>query len=659
MERSNATYLIQDIPPRVLEELCSCMDCLSQWEWMRFASRIVDDQTMLRRISLMERTGNSITRELLWYWAQRLATVQNLLTILQDLQLYRAMDILHKWVPQSTKTSPSDKRKEQLSPAVNKNNRNGKMKTEMEIPDTTTSDLPSNPGPKPSSPPSSLLNSLHGFSDLNLVSHSLEALSIPQQECNAFINGSCQPWTREEVEAATNRFSCANVLHQGEFADVFTGRKANKVYAIKRLKEMEHDQQNRVQCFFYTEAQISFRCRHSNLLELLGFCVEDRCQCLIYEFMANGSLDAALQQSTFHFLSWDRRLGIAYGILRAICHLHEAGIFHGNIKSSNVFLDENFSPRLGHSGLRFSPEKFASYRQAKSRDLQRFQPYLPDRFLRSGQLDGQTDIFSLGVVLAELLTGLRACEEGRTPVYLKDLIMEESEMGKSAVECSEKWSEEKNKELQCVQRLSQKYLDHRAGKIPENAAFCFATAVNLCLTKKKPLLLEVCRMIERANHHYREWREGREQHKGFQKELSTNVPEESDDGSSFSICTEGAISNVPASVSDESQFKHSVIPKVRNTEAACRDPESIPCEFGSCYVHEAQATWDQANRGIKNQQHHEQHKACENSENSTPDTDSESVSWGIQVNEQKRQLMLNISLYEDEKLDSSVLFDST
>lgn len=67
--------------------------------------------------------------------------------------------------------------------------------------------------------------------------------------------------------------------------------------------------------------------------------------------------------------------------------------------SSNVLLDENFTPKLGHSGLRLhSSDKKSEYAMMKTKVLQASLTYLPEDFVRHGQLTEKVDIFSCGVV---------------------------------------------------------------------------------------------------------------------------------------------------------------------------------------------------------------------------------------------------------------------
>ncbi|KAM4651170.1 interleukin-1 receptor-associated kinase-like 2 [Discoglossus pictus] len=219
---SASSTLILDIPPYVLEELCSSMDCLSDWEWMRFASRVISNQTDLIRIHRMERMGVSVTRELLWYWEQRMATVQDLVTILQDLELYRAINILQQCFPISARESSV---KERVGPRPA-----WAPSSKMGPPDATTPESPVQPLPSPPAVPQSLLNSFQG-------SCSQEALSIPQQERGGYVSSSPLLWTMEEVEQVTGQFSSTRVIHRGEFADVFRAQKENRLYAIKKLKK--------------------------------------------------------------------------------------------------------------------------------------------------------------------------------------------------------------------------------------------------------------------------------------------------------------------------------------------------------------------------------------------------------------------------------------
>ncbi|NP_001007501.1 interleukin-1 receptor-associated kinase-like 2 [Xenopus tropicalis] len=598
----------------------------------------------------------------MWSWGQKLPTLQKLVERLQKLEMYRALGILQQWSPLSVIASKVPERR--------KAEKESDLKTDNKLPELTYTsplELPTPPLPAPPPPPSDLLHSLSIQSECSLTCHSPEeVLSIPQQEKSSFSKGLCKIWTQKDVEDATDCFCSSKIIHEGEFADVYMGHKQDKLYAIKRLKKVQDEEQKRMSSFFHTEAQISFRCCHANILPLLGFCVEGDCSCLINQFIRNGSLDLALQQSGNHILNWERRLKIALGFLKAIRHLHSNDILHGNIKSSNIFLDENSFPKLGHSGLRFCPDKQAGYTKAKSKDLQVHQPYLPDSFFRHGQLTVQTDIFSCGVVLAEILTGQKACDKSRNPVYLKDLFLEELERAKEYLDSDGKQADHESPESLCSHQISRKYIDSRAGFLSNNAAFQLSLAACLCLTKKRPLLQEIYTWVEKADQCSRD-----------SQNLSLNVPEESDFDDSLSLePMEGAISKMPCtstqgswSMDDHNQRNH--YPKTEN-----RDVDRTPCESDDSTLYvlptqrsrhlvgaasaicDHQPTQSDALEQTEAVHGNVQFSWQKSREYSDQSADSSSPSWGIIVNKEKEKLLQNFDLYRDNKLDSGSLFDS-
>eukprot|EP00079_Xenopus_tropicalis_P034728 XP_017948499.1 PREDICTED: interleukin-1 receptor-associated kinase-like 2 isoform X2 [Xenopus tropicalis] len=589
-QHNGSSPRIFDIPAKIMDDFCRCMDCLSDWEWMRFASSVIDDQTVLRRIRSYEKTGVSVTRELMWSWGQKLPTLQKLVERLQKLEMYRALGILQQWSPLSVIASKVPERR--------KAEKESDLKTDNKLPELTYTsplELPTPPLPAPPPPPSDLLHSLSIQSECSLTCHSPEeVLSIPQQEKSSFSKGLCKIWTQKDVEDATDCFCSSKIIHEGEFADVYMGHKQDKLYAIKRLKKVQDEEQKRMSSFFHTEAQISFRCCHANILPLLGFCVEGDCSCLINQFIRNGSLDLALQQSGNHILNWERRLKIALGFLKAIRHLHSNDILHGNIKSSNIFLDENSFPKLGHSGLRFCPDKQAGYTKAKSKDLQVHQPYLPDSFFRHGQLTVQTDIFSCGVVLAEILTGQKACDKSRNPVYLIYTWVEKADQ---CSRDSQNLSLNVPEESDFDDSLSLEPMEGAISKMP-----CTSTQGSWSMDDHN-----------QRNHYPKT--ENRD---------VDRTPCESDDSTLYVLPTQRSrhLVGAASAICDHQPTQSDAL---EQTEA----------------VHgNVQFSWQKSR------------------EYSDQSADSSSPSWGIIVNKEKEKLLQNFDLYRDNKLDSGSLFDS-
>ncbi|XP_009468198.1 PREDICTED: interleukin-1 receptor-associated kinase-like 2 [Nipponia nippon] len=714
---SPAALYIHSMPAWVLEDFCQKMDCLSDYDWMRFASYVITDQTELRKIKCMEKTGISITRELMWWWGVRLATVQQLLDLLQALQLYRAAQVILDWTSASNITS--SEKEELVEPPKQENisltpteNKNRERENEISLlPSPDSSHLGASPAgisgavsegalyslPSPPPPPRDLLKSLQSNCP---VPSSVKpcSSSTPQQETMSDLPSGSLLWTQKEVTNATNGFSDKSRICEGTFADVYKGQRNNIVYIIKRLKEMECTSPNSTQRFFHTEVQICFRCCHVNILQLLGFSVETGLHCLIYPYLPNGSLQNKLQcQDDSAPLTWEMRINISIGLIRAVEYLHNFGILHGNIKSSNVLLDENFTPKLGHSGLRLCcVDKKSEYAMMKTKVLQASLTYLPEDFIRHGQLTEKVDMFSCGVVLAEILTGIKPLDEGRHPVYLKDMIADEIQIAKES-----SYSKVKNFEKLAAKEICCKYLDRKAGHLLEEVAIDFASAICLCLRKKNSNIAEVLEIMEIAENKFREHYICGGSTSGF----SMNTPEETDDETtslsmdvlsagenkedstqpviltSANPCTPligavspdiycGQMSRVPCESDESSSFIWN--PSERSTDElssnSCNNSENTAASVyrikqenpanglqernAACTksddvleaVSTAQSTFQQQNEDLDS--------SC------SSQALARETSWKIKINDQKKKLMENILLYEEDKLNSSELFES-
>ncbi|XP_048813369.1 interleukin-1 receptor-associated kinase-like 2 [Lagopus muta] len=706
---------VHSMPAWVLEDFCQKMDCLSDGDWMRFASYVITDQTELRKIKCMEKTGISITRELMWWWGVRLATVRQLLDLLQALQLYRAAQVILDWIsPSSVTTSEKEELVEppkqedvSLTPMESKH-----KERENEI-SLLPSPEPSQPGisparnavsggtlyslPSPPPPPKDLLKSLQSNPS---VSSSVQpcSSSTPQQETMTDLPSGSLLWTQKEVTNATDGFSDKSRICEGTFADVYKGQRHNMAYVIKRLKETECTSPNSTQRFFHTEVQICFRCCHVNILQLLGFTVESELHCLIYPYLPNGSLQNKLQhQDDSAPLAWETRISISVGLIRAVEYLHNFGILHGNIKSSNVLLDENFTPKLGHSGLRlYSADKKSECTVMKTKVLQASLTYLPEDFVRHGQLSEKVDVFGCGVVLAEILTGIKALDEGRSPVYLKDMIADEIQIAKENSR-----SKAKNLEKLAAKEICCKYLDKKAGHLLEEVAIDFALAICLCLRKKNSNIAEVLEIMETAENKLREHYICGGSTSGF----SMNTPEETDDETTnLSMDAPSAGQNKedsmqPVLLASGGQCTPSV--GVVPPDAHCLQMSRVPCESdesmsfiwnpdqksadelfsNSCDNSENTASSDcRIKEKTKANGLRERNVVCIRSDDNlemaataqstfqskNADLDSacssqalaREASWKIKINDQKKKLMENILLYEEDKLSSSELFDS-
>ncbi|KAJ4790768.1 Wall-associated kinase family protein [Rhynchospora pubera] len=123
---------------------------------------------------------------------------------------------------------------------------------------------------------------------------------------------------------------------------------------------------------------------------------------LVYEFIPNGTLFHYIHGG-FH-ISLTTRLNIAQQSAEALAYLHSSAstpIFHGDVKSANILLDQNYTPKVSDFGASI----LAPTNEAQLVTLvQGTCGYLDPEYMQSCQLTDKSDVYSFSVVLLELLT---------------------------------------------------------------------------------------------------------------------------------------------------------------------------------------------------------------------------------------------------------------
>ncbi|XP_028801446.1 L-type lectin-domain containing receptor kinase IX.1-like [Neltuma alba] len=205
-----------------------------------------------------------------------------------------------------------------------------------------------------------------------------------------------------ELASATSYFKDEQKLGQGGFGGVYRGflKDSNSYVAIKRISR--DSKQGKKE--FASEVRIISQLRHRNLVQLSGWCHERKELLLVYEYMTHGSLDYHLFKDQ-SLLPWSIRFKIAQGLASALLYLHEEWeqcVVHRDIKSSNIMLDSNFNAKLGDFGL---ARLVDHTKGAQTTALAGTMGYMAPECVTTGRASKESDVFSFGVVVLEILSG--------------------------------------------------------------------------------------------------------------------------------------------------------------------------------------------------------------------------------------------------------------
>lgn len=223
----------------------------------------------------------------------------------------------------------------------------------------------------------------------------------------------------KELAMATDYFSSSTQVGQGGYGKVYKGILSdNTTVAIKRAEEGSLQGQNE----FLTEIKLLSRLHHRNLVSLLGYCDEEGEQMLVYEFVSNGTLRDWLSGRTRENLNFALRLRVALDSAKGILYLHTEAhppVFHRDIKASNILLDSNMNAKVADFGLsRLAPvlDDEGTMPTHVSTIVKGTPGYLDPEYFLTHKLTDKSDVYSLGVVLLELLTGMQPISHGKNIV---------------------------------------------------------------------------------------------------------------------------------------------------------------------------------------------------------------------------------------------------
>ncbi|XP_037456863.1 putative receptor-like protein kinase At4g00960 [Triticum dicoccoides] len=221
------------------------------------------------------------------------------------------------------------------------------------------------------------------------------------------------------LSSITGNFSEAQEIGRGGFGAVYRGvLPSGRSIAVKQLFERYEILDKN----FETEVTCLAGVKHKNTVRFLGYCSETqqvlmpydgkrvladvRHRLLCFEYMPKGCLADYVSDASCR-LQWTTRYQIIKGICEGVHYLHQQGIIHMDLKPQNVLLDDNMAPRIADFGL--SHRLSGSQSRAITEHKLGTMGYMAPEFLISGEITFKTDIYSLGVIVMQILMGHKEC----------------------------------------------------------------------------------------------------------------------------------------------------------------------------------------------------------------------------------------------------------
>uniref|UniRef100_I1QYR1 Protein kinase domain-containing protein n=1 Tax=Oryza glaberrima TaxID=4538 RepID=I1QYR1_ORYGL len=226
--------------------------------------------------------------------------------------------------------------------------------------------------------------------------------------------------TLDSLKVITDNFSSKREIGRGAFGVVYKGVLENgEVIAVKKLERTSGIHARR----FQNEANNLLELEHKNIVKLIGSCCQAERQVvehdgkyvftdvveklLCYEYLPNGSLDNYIYDE-LNGIDWPTRFKIILGICNGLHFLHKErneAIIHMNLKPSNILLGDNMVPKIADFGLSrlFGQEQTRLITQ----NVVGWIGYIAPEYYYRGEISEKSDIFSLGVLILEIVTGLK------------------------------------------------------------------------------------------------------------------------------------------------------------------------------------------------------------------------------------------------------------
>lgn len=231
----------------------------------------------------------------------------------------------------------------------------------------------------------------------------------------------------EHVKLSKILFDVTKVTKIEPICDVFEGvvykvkipgenGQPDKIYSMKSKSSTTFCEAGE-QKELFNEVEIHASLKHESILPLIGFSVPRHCDenySIITPFMENDTLEKLLKKVGCGNapLNWGTIQVInIFGIAAGMTYIHQCDVIHRNLNTGNVFLDENYHPKITSFNVSGYCEKGSTIKGRFGTPI-----YMAPEVLNDSELTNKIDVFSYGLVLFELLTYKKPYLDLRTPL---------------------------------------------------------------------------------------------------------------------------------------------------------------------------------------------------------------------------------------------------
>lgn len=207
-----------------------------------------------------------------------------------------------------------------------------------------------------------------------------------------------------------NRYEILEVIGTGGMAVVYKARchRLNRLVAVKILKD-EYSQDEEFRRRFHAEGQAVAMLSHPNIVSVYDVSTSAEADYIVMELVDGISLKQYMEKKGV--LNWKETLHFSMQIAKALEHAHSRGIVHRDIKPHNVMVLKNGSVKVTDFGI----ARIMSKGNTLTKEALGSVHYISPEQAKGSRVDNRSDLYSLGVVMYEMMTG-RPPYDGESPV---------------------------------------------------------------------------------------------------------------------------------------------------------------------------------------------------------------------------------------------------